>query len=72
MPSFVWQHFEKTADGKRTTCLHCRDSLLYKTGSTSAMKSHLAAKHSIEDPQNRKRIAEVSAEDGLECNQAPL
>lgn len=61
MPSFVWEHFTKSGD--TTICAHCGASLAFKSGNTSSMKHHLSARHSITDPETRKRKFEENQDE---------
>lgn len=47
MASYVWAHFQKTENGEKAVCMHCKMSLVYRAGNMSVMKGHLSAKHSI-------------------------
>jgi len=44
--SVVWEFFEKNETGTKVKCKNCDPPVRYKfSGSTSAMKRHLKAKH---------------------------
>ena len=50
--SWVWAHFKKSDDGKKTICQvnRCSEKMKKFSGSTSAMNYHLNSIHDIYDP----------------------
>jgi hypothetical protein len=43
--SWVWDHFEETADGNKAKCKHCHKDRAKHTG---AMRKHLKSEHNLE------------------------
>ncbi|XP_076679539.1 E3 SUMO-protein ligase ZBED1-like [Andrena cerasifolii] len=59
MPSWVWDHCKKSANGQMATCLVC-DSVLKTHDATTPLAQHLQSQHQIYCPSEKRRRNEDS------------